>query len=94
MRINQPTRDHTKANTAQATPIFLSTFPARAKLYKPESSVPSAQTFEVVMACIGVIPSSVKSGTVISALPHPALPKILQSKPIKNIKMYISIGWV
>ena len=91
IRINQPTRDHTKANTAQTTPIFLSTLPARAKLYKPESSVPSAQTFEVVMACIGVIPSNVKSGTVMRALPHPALPIMLQNKPIKKIKIYTSI---
>jgi len=91
IRIYPPTIDPRRPRIAQMIPIFLSTFPARAKLYRPERSVPRAQTFAVAIAWLGVIPKSVKSGIEIRALPHPALPIILQRRPIKKMMMYVFI---
>lgn len=93
IKIYHPTIDHMRPNSAHTPPIFLSTFPALAKLYRPESSVPSAQTFAVAIAWFGVIPNSVRSGMEIRALPPPALPIILPNKPIKKIKIYTPIKY-
>lgn len=50
MSIYPPTIDPVSPIIAHATPIFLSTFPARAKLYNQESRVPKAHTFAVAIA--------------------------------------------